>query len=522
VRRIALRAGVLGGVLVVLVLMLEVAPQFERAREMLRDGYGPEGSAGGRSAQLLRELGVEESAAANWSSLEAENAPSSRVVTSGMLHAGQWLVSIAVPEESLRDPARGILANPEGRGRDWERVAWVSLYDGQRLVLATRAGLRFHGSSGRDAGREAFRVILRPSYGIPGLPADGPLVTEAQPPDRFVIRRFQTMPQVQPVAFDLARRIGAPAPASHAVRFVLNGSLRPQAYELSEHVSPEGWARAFFGHDDIHFNQFRALGGEEDPQYAELREWVADAPAPLRMTQVAERIDVDLFIRHVFTIMYCGTFDWAQGAAVLDLRNPQPRWFWVLWDLDQSFWSSGPEPWTRPSLSLFTEPQRPNEASDVRAVLLRRLLREDPAFVDRFNAVVSHTLNHALNAGWRDELLRRYAELAVQDFPFGGFDLETFFNHRGDEIFDAVASYTLRARPPVVRVHPPPGTRLEVDGTPYASTFQGRYFVGQTMTVRALDAEGRPRALWRVNGTERIGDPLEVRVEQETSIAIGN
>ncbi len=517
----AARVAAAGVLLALAAVALELAPGTAALRRVLRDGFGPEGAADGRSARLLRQLGLDPETG-GWPSARPEDAPSSRAVGAGDLAPGQWLVSVALPDESLHDPSDGILANPEGRGRRWERVAWVSLYHGRRLVLATRAGLRVHGGASRgQAGREGFRIVFRPSYGLPRLPPDGPLATVQQPPDRFVIRRSSAMPQAQPVAFALARRIGAVAPAAVAARFVLNGALRPEAYELTEQVAPEGWGRSYFGHDDFHFHQYKAEGTREaDEPYDHLEDWVSAQRAPLRLARVAERIDTDNLARHILTIMYCGTHDWAQGAAVLDLRSADRRWFWVLWDLDTSFRGLEVEPWRRPSVAHFTAPH-PIERSDLRGRLFRRLLREDPAFAPFFAGVAAEALNHRLTPAFLRDLVRRSEPLSVSGPPFGGFDLQAYFDHRGDVLFDAIARALGRPRPHVVHIQAPDGARLRVDGYDHGQAYRGRYFDGQTVSVEAAGADGASLLRWSVDGASVDGSRLSFAVHHDTVIRAG-
>lgn len=498
---------------------LELAPGGDALRRMLRDGFGPEGAADGRSARLLRQLGMEPSSG-GWTP-DASGAPSSRAVAENLLIPGRWLVSVAIPEESLRDPEQGLFAHPKARGRAWERVAWVSLFEGRRLVLATRAGLRLHGGSGRDVRREAFRLVLRPSYGTPALPPDVPLSMSGRTPDRFVVRRYQTMSQAQPLAFEIARRLGAPAPMAVPVRFVLNGVPRPETYELTEHVSPEGWGRTYFGHDDFRFAPLRGRASRADRDaYEALVQWATTAPAPLRLDDVAARVDIDRYMRHILTFMYCGTTDWAQGAAAFDLRAPRPRWFWVHWDLDQSFRGGRGDPWKRPSVGLLLAPGRPNERTDLRGVLFRRLLAEDPAFTRQFTRLVSETLNHLLTPDYLRGLVERGKQTSVEETPFNEFDLGTFFAKRSDEVFDAVAGAVGQSHPHVVEVRAPAGITIHVDGRVYSSYYRGRYFDGQALDIRAVGGDGKPRGVWSVNGRLTLEYRLAFTIDRDTFIRV--
>ena len=512
------RAWVAGLVLASVILALESYPGFGPARREFRDGFGPEGAADGRSALLLQQ--IDASAFGNGVRVpRGTDSPSSQAVREEFLAPGQWLLSLAIPEVELNDPARGILANREARGRDWERVGWASLYFGEELVFTTRMGVRVHGGDGRRSGREAFRLIFRPQYGLPHLPSGGPLPTARLPPNRFVVRQSQQMSHSQPMAFEISTRIGALAPAGVPVRFVFNGSLRSHAYELTEYVDRAGWGRSYLGHDDFRF--YRSRAGSQLPSdetaYSEVRDFLNSTPPPLRMEDVKGRIDLDNFVRNLFTLMYCGTGDSLQGAAVLNLRSGQPRWFWVHWDLDLSF-GFPHESWRRPSIRNYVSFQ-PGPTDDIRLVIFQRLLREDLQFKRYFTTTASETINHLLTRAYLRGLVRKYAQLSVNRVPFVGFDLEAFFERRGDVVLDAIADAIDEPRPHTVRVHAPVGVRLRVDGQEHGHEYTGRYFHGQIISVEVVGGEEtQSRRPWKIDDASVWGQALVFYVEDDVEI----
>lgn len=508
------RTWTVGAVLAAVILGLEWSPHFGPSRDFLRDGFGPEGSRDGRSALLLQQL---EASGDDVGLREWTDAPSARAVQPDFFAPDQWLLSLAIPDEALHDPARGILAHRKATGRAWERVGWASLYYGREAVFTTRIGVRVHG--GRRSGSsisEAFRLIFRPQYGLPNMPSGGPLATTRLPPDRMVVRSYQQMPQTQPIAFEISRRIGAVAPSAVPVRFVFNGALRPRVYELTEHVSRQGWGRANLGHDDFRFYRFKASRlPDDEAAYTALEEFVRSAPAPLRMAAVEARIDLDNFVRHLLTLMYCGTGDAEQGAVVLNLRARTPRWFWVHWDLDLSF-GYPVESWRRPSITRYSALPVP----DVRQQLFRRLLREDPDFKGYFTTAASETINHFLTRDYLGSLVRKYARLSVHPIPFAGFDLASFFERRGDVVLDAIADELHMPRPYTVRVEAPGGIQLRVDGHDHGRSYTGRYFHEQVISVQAVDAEGMSAPYWTVNGASITGQALILHVTSDIAIRV--
>ena len=117
--------------------------------------------------------------------------------------------------------------------------------------------------------------------------------------------------------------------------------------------------------------------------------------------------------------------------------------------------------------------------------------------------------------------MRKYAQLSVHSVPFVGFDLESFFERRGDAVLDAIANSLDETRPHSVRIHAPAGVRLHVDGHDHGREYTGRYFHEQVISVQAVDGEGMSSRRWTVNDasvwgqalTFRVGDDVVIRAE---------
>ena len=71
-----------------------------------------------------------------------ELAPSSVALDLSELDPTGASLSIVVDDASLNDPFTGLLQNPEGRGRAWERPAYVSYADAERGLA--RANVTFN------------------------------------------------------------------------------------------------------------------------------------------------------------------------------------------------------------------------------------------------------------------------------------------------------------------------------------------------------------------------------------------
>jgi len=79
-------------------------------------------------------------------------------------------LSLVTDSDNLYDPTIGIIANPDGHGRQWERPAALELLnpdgsDGFRIDL----GLRIRGGFSRGADKSSFRFFFREAYGAAKL-----------------------------------------------------------------------------------------------------------------------------------------------------------------------------------------------------------------------------------------------------------------------------------------------------------------------------------------------------------------
>ena len=442
-------------------------------------------------------------------------APSGRALDLSSLDPARAYISIAVDDAVLNDPTTGLLTYSQGRGRLWERPAVVSFIDvGGRTVWATRAGLRRNGGASRRQGRPSWRLIFRDVYGSdarrePALPA------LAVAPQTLIVRRE---PGWHPNIFAMAvaQRNGALAPEIRPVGLFVNGEYQGN-YLLSEHVNRGGWGRSRFGDEDMFMFVYRG-GRSNDARssraYGDLRTWIRTAPAPLDMEAVGARVDLDNLLRHLFTFMFCATTDWAQGAAVRQGTGIEPRWFWVHWDLDQSFLNARRSRVDGPGLGTVVNPGRPNEGVDVRAMLFNRLRAEDPKFGRHFTALVTELLNHRLGTAFFEQLVEQSGHLLRREYAA---ELQEYFERRPsviraelDEYLDAGPSYR-------VSIQAPTSMPLDVDGFAESSGYQGWYFTGTPVSVDLADGSER-FSHWLVNGVRRDGRPLVATVSKPTSI----
>ena len=68
-----------------------------------------------------------------------------------------------------------------------------------------------------------------------------------------------------------------------------------------------------------------------------LWDWVLHT-RPLTMKTVSQRVNIDNLTRWFLAVAFCATRDAYQGPGqFLDETKQEGGWFWVNWDMDQSF-----------------------------------------------------------------------------------------------------------------------------------------------------------------------------------------
>lgn len=542
------RAACVVGMALVLFLLggrgLERLPALRHGRESLRGHAGVSGLPdNGSVARVLAEATGRWRPARSLLSVSAEEIPSSVVLDRASIEASQLpVLSFVADPDHLWDETYGILANPTRTGRQWERPVWVSLWEHGELRLGARAGLRVHGDSSRYVeGKQSLRLYFRGSYGSSPEDASALLGTDIAPASVVVLRDAEPdglYPDV--FAFDIARRIGSVAPAFRPVRVFRNGQ-ELGVLVLTERVMADGWGLTRYG--DANFHMYVYKGESSRPSvraYDEMEAWLLEGD-DLSLAEAAERVDVENLTRHLLALMFCFTTDWAQGAMVQERDDPAARWFWVHWDMDQSFTRRGTvpgPPWEQPVMELLTleadietleshgivtdERHRRRHHGDPRRLLFVRLLR-DPDYRELFLRITAEVLNHRLTPEFFDALLARHAPLGGSGGRFGGVNLERYFSERPEVLRREIAGALETGAPIEVRVRAPIGQRFRVDGREKRGDWTGVYFPGQTVRLES------PEGVWQLEGTPSGGRELvlapvsdvEVRLVREGSLGRG-
>ena len=441
--------------------------------------------------------------------------PSSRVVPPAELERADSVLSVYTEARYLHDPTIGLLANPTRIGRDWERPATVSYFRNGQLQFASNIGLRVHGGKSRTGSPvQSFRLYFRRAYGSarfrPGTLFDG----KGDPLNRFIAHNDLRMNHdgtwwhlVNPLAYDIARQIGALTPETHPAAFVLNGE--PQGlYVLSEHVR-EVYLESRFGHADF-----------ERADAPRRRQWMdIELPrrSPITAAALSEWIDVESLSRWFVSVIFCATTDPFQGVIFRDMTQPTSLWFWVNWDMDHSF------------MDLYDYVGRASRHDTFETTLgvrsfesrvLTQLIERDPAYRQYLAGLFLDALNYQITPSFlaeRYEYYRRVVERYGLDDDRYLDSLEQFLRERPNQVRRLMVEY-LDLEPLVrLRLDGPDGVGFRVNGHVVGPDAIGWYRSGSDLRVE-LDEPRGDFSHWLVNG-ERVTTPeVQHRIGERTLI----
>lgn len=454
----------------------------------------------------------------------AKDLPSTRVIEEEDFKKGWPLISVWTDEDNLYSREKGIIRNWRGHGKDWEHLAYVSYYDKEKLLFATGAGLRLHGTSTRNSPVPSFKVYFRKEYGMNQIEPGILFSSETKPIKRLVISTDRSDPRFENCfALDIARKIGCITPEIKPTIFFLNGEWQSEcAYFLIEHVNKRQWISRLRHKNFVFFRLDKVKSEKEEKPYKELQSWF-NKTKKITMKEVSKRINIDNLSRWVIATVFCGNWDFRQGAAVLDKNNPNPKWFWVMWDMDTSFrdkksWGFKGKLWQQRGFSLTWK-------NYFIMNLFRRLMVESPEYNKYFMRLVMDLLNHRINPHYFTSRIEHYEKLSN-----ALYDTRPYFNSKAMRQFLEKRPFYIRAdlqkrygisgirESLSCKVKGPVDIKYQIDGYPEGADYQGWYYAQETIDIRIVSPHRIHFSHWMVNGKKISDTHLIFPITNKTDI----
>ena len=438
------------------------------------------------------------------------------------------MMSLIVDPDDLWDGERGIYANPQERGVEWERPVDVSLVDrDRRSGFHLSAGLRFLGHGTRDFAKKAFRLYFRQEYGVsrlayplyPGSQVDTfkRLVLHNSGQDRPVFPHTNWTHLRNPLATELVYQLGGLATHTRPVLLFINGELWG-IYQLRERLD-RIFLADHYGVEEADFLEAPDVPGQSEIIMGDRSEWDRllgyleghDLADPASYAYVESQVDIGNFLDYNILQIYTSNDDWPhQNVHQFRPRVQGGRWQWMFWDNDRGF---AAEPVGRVDANIIAPLlEHDNEYTRGRDVLLVRKLLGNPGFREWFLSRTADLLNTVLAPS---SVIEQIDALAAELEPDIAYEASRWSVTSNWAASVEVLRDFARRRPDFVRQHmieslglagtatltfEPPSSgsgSIAINGTlPVGLPWQGVYFLGIPIEVAAVPAPGYRFAGW--------------------------
>lgn len=328
------------------------------------------------------------------------------------------VVSLWIDPNDLYSDERGIFKNYEKRGRLWERPIFISYYEKGEKKFSSFAGARLHGDASRKAPNKSLRLHFRENYGEDSFYKEANIgFKEGSPIKRLLLRRDANLHFSNDLNFEIVKKLGGIAPKLMYVAVYLNGEFY-QFMQMMEQLH-EDQLKYFYGHERFLF--YKLKGGDNPTRDRLLYE---DAITRIRKTP-PERVykdfqkmfDIDNITANLLTLMYSGTFDWAQGIWIKNQKEKDPKWKLISWDFDLSFLVAQKstdnlniKPWQIESFRIIME----QHDASLRHLFFKRLIHDAPEYKEYFVQKVDKMFREDLTEEFFAKLFKKYRKLALE------------------------------------------------------------------------------------------------------------
>jgi len=261
-------------------------------------------------------------------------------------------LSLVSAPEDLWDASRGIYANPQERGEEWERPISAEFFENGKRVFQVDVGLRIHGGISRSFAKKAFRLHFSRDYGPDRLWYPIFPDRERTSYDKLVLGNAASDSFLDPkpdyaenwtllrdaLANRLYEEMGAPSIGQRPVKLYLNGD--PWGiYWLKERID-DAFLEEHYGYHEADLIKHETLQSVKE---GDLNHWnqtnaffeSADFSRPEAYEQAQALVDVDNLIDHYLVEMWATNFDWPfNNNYQFRPRVPNGRWRWIAWDTE--------------------------------------------------------------------------------------------------------------------------------------------------------------------------------------------
>jgi hypothetical protein len=451
------------------------------------------------------------------------------------------VVSIAVDNSYLYDKDIGIFENYK---MNWKRAAGIEYFDGGESKFSENIAIRVSGGYTRVFPQKSISIYAKNKYG----------------PKSIKYALFKDKPGIKKIKSFKLRNSGnnwrysmmKDALAQSVVKD--NMDIDYQSYQPSVvFINGQYWGimniREKVNEDyfemnyDVDEDDLELLEGKyhkkagDNKEYLKLISFIetSDLSIDENYQYIASKIDVDEYINYMITELYGGNLDWPYANIKYwrDKKN-NTKWRWVLYDLDFTY-ADGSNVNKDPFKRIMDD-----SSTDYRnapwSTLLFRSLMSNAGFKNMFTTRFSTHLNTtfqpdrvgniitSIKNKIKPEMARFYtrwpnAEAKIDLWESGAWysieQLYHFANKRESILRDYLKSNFNVDGSAILSLDLDPMGGIYVDGVELSKNYNGQYFIGAKVKLKAVPYNGHTFVQWSNGNTN---PEIEIILDRDTSI----
>jgi len=466
------------------------------------------------------------------------------------------VLSVTTNPEHLWDSKTGIHSNYNRTGIDWERPAHLTLIENGKTEFSVPAGIRIHGNTSRWLPKKNFRMYFRSEYGESALNYP---VFKDRPFTKYK-RLVLYAPSRDQVTADVGLFTLIADALSHDLWFQEDGIVslfRPVSLYLNGAYWGIYWIREYinrhyiesnFGFTDIDLNRINKGYVSPTVREGDADYWVKTyrffeyndlRSSTTYNTAINKYLDVDNFTDYHIFCIYAANMDWPHNNVdrFRDRSGDDPRWRFVMWDLDYSWRKAVPYHKTlrwatrdkiEPDIFHYDEPSLLTST-----LILRKMLKNKEyknLFITRFADLINTVfvpenleitisrLANAIRPEMERELERWGKGITMEAWEYAVNNIRSFAQKRPHYMRQHILNKFYLGDTVTVKLLPGTGKGIVTVNsvTPQSLPWEGIYFKNIPIQVKAVPAEGYIFYQW--SDTTLPGQPEVMLIPEEDRV----
>jgi len=468
------------------------------------------------------------------------------------------IVSVAVSPYLLFNPKTGLFREgPRADKSQWKRpganywskkeiLCQVELFDtSQNQVLNQFAGFRVFGGMSRTFPQKSFALSARERYGDKHFKYSVFGKNEPKKFKHLVLRNggsdwgksFFRDELMTSLVQDWDIDIQANQPA----HVYLNGKYWG-LYNIREKINRDYLA----SHHGVRKDKIDLIQHQKELRhgslfyYSSMMRFISknNLSSDAKMRQLEQMMDIDNFMNYQIAEIYCDNQDAGGNIKYWRPHEAGGKWRWILYDTDFGFGLHNPDAYRINTLALHTDPKGPSWPNPPWSTLILRKLLDNESFKRLFITRFCDHLNDSFSAEVVLDAISERAKLLEPEMSkqqsrwklepkiwFEQLDvLKDFAKYRPLFMRQFLAEQFQLSEPVMLQLSQNLGGNLMVNQTIKVTkeSWQGYYFQGLAISIKALPKMGFVFDHWEVNGElvtdEQLAFVMKKKIERIIAI----